>query len=296
MDSVQAKYKGSALPISMEIRIYCNPNRWIITRKSDYIPETVVEQEVDADDNNVTTSVTVDEPWIQRQTDGYESHDECDEQSRRILHSFTRHGVEYKTADYVYIAARKSSSQSHIVQIENIWQTPTGECWLFGLWFYRPEETYHLATKKFFEKEVFKTDDFHMCRSSRVLTKCYVMHVKYYSKFIPRGYSPEDVYVCQSKYNVKTRTEKKIKTWPVGNQSESELILRDSPLQMQRVPSVFVSSACGGGIEAGPEGEEGGEESEDGDGEYSNIPTQHTPSGAPRGFSYFDQCVIDGVR
>ena len=278
--------------------MYSLPVRWIITRKSDYIPESVVMQDVSSDEKEATTQVTVDEPWIQRQTDGYESHDECDEHSRRILHSFTRHGVEYKTADYVYIAARKASSQPHIVQIENIWQTPTGECWLLGLWFYRPEETYHLATKKFFEKEVFKTDDVHMCRASRVLTKCYVMHVKYYSKFIPRGYSPEDVYVCQSKYNVKTRTEKKIKTWPVGNQSESELVLRDTPLQMQRVPSVFVNSACSTGMgEGGPEGEEaGGEESEDGDGEYSNIPTQHTPSGAPRGFSYFDQCVIDGVR
>ena len=237
----------------------------------------------------------MNERWIQRQTDGYESHDECDEHSRRVLRSFIRHEVEYKAGDYVYIAARTTSSQPHIVQIDNTWQTPTGECWLFGLWFYRPEETYHLATKKFFEKEVFKTDDFHMCRSSRVISKCYVMHLKSYSKFMPKGYSQEDVYVCQSKYNVKTRTEKKIKTWPVGEQSESDFALRDTPLLMQRVPSVFVNSANNSGVsEGGTEGDEAGDESDEG--EYTNIPTQHIPQGAPKGFSYFDQCVIDGVR
>ncbi|KAI6660874.1 protein polybromo-1-like [Oopsacas minuta] len=264
--------------------------RWIITQKSDYIPEPAVKKE-----DNITTSVTVDEPWIQRQTDGYESHDECDEQSRRVLYSFIRHGIEYKPGDYVYIAARKTSSQPHIVQIDNIWQTPTGECWLFGLWFYRPEETFHLATKKFFEKEVFKTDDFHMCRSSRVNAKCYVMHLKSFSKFMPNGYSEEDVYVCQSKYNVKTRTEKKIKTWPVGEQRDSDFILRDTPLLMQRIPSVFVNSATNSGLsEGGTEGQGQGDKSDDE--EYTNISTQHLPQGAPKGFSYFDQCVIDGVR
>ena len=267
------------------------PCRWAITQRSDCTSDPISTQEDD-----VHCNVIVDEPWIQRQTDGYESHDECDEVSRRILRSFTRQGVQYKPGDYVYIASRAATSQPHIVLIENIWQTPTGECWLFGLWFYRPEETFHLATKKFFEKEVFKTDDFHMCRSSRVLDKCYVMHIRSYSKFMPPGYSQEDVYVCQSKYNIKTRTEKKIKTWPVGDSCEADLVPRDTPLQLQRVPSVF---AMGVGVagEGGAEGEEvGGEESEEGDGEETNVPCQHLPNGAVKGFSYFDQYLIDGVR
>ncbi len=32
-----------------------------------------------------------------------------------------------------------------------------GELWMYGCWFYRPGETFHLATRKFLEKEVFKS-------------------------------------------------------------------------------------------------------------------------------------------
>lgn len=53
-----------------------------------------------------------------------------------------------------------------------------GERWLYGCWFYRPTETFHLATRKFLEKEVFKGDYYNKVLVSKVLGKCVVMFVK----------------------------------------------------------------------------------------------------------------------
>ncbi len=36
--------------------------------------------------------------------------------------------------------------------IEQIKKNENGEQWLHGCWFLRPNETYHLATRKFLEK------------------------------------------------------------------------------------------------------------------------------------------------
>ena len=53
-----------------------------------------------------------------------------------------------------------------------------GEKWLYGCWFYRPNETFHLATRKFLQKEVFKSDFYNKAPISKILGKCVVMFVK----------------------------------------------------------------------------------------------------------------------
>lgn len=53
-----------------------------------------------------------------------------------------------------------------------------GEKWLYGCWFYRPNETFHLATRKFLEKEVFKSDYYNKIPVNKILGKCVVMFVK----------------------------------------------------------------------------------------------------------------------
>lgn len=55
---------------------------------------------------------------------------------------------------------------------------PVGEKWLYGCWFYRPNETFHLATRKFLEKEVFKSDYYNKIPVNKILGKCVVMFVK----------------------------------------------------------------------------------------------------------------------
>lgn len=53
-----------------------------------------------------------------------------------------------------------------------------GMMWLYGCWFYRPSETFHVATRKFLEKEVFKSDYYNRVPISKVLGKCVVVFVK----------------------------------------------------------------------------------------------------------------------
>lgn len=53
-----------------------------------------------------------------------------------------------------------------------------GEQWMYGGWFYRPGETFHLATRKFLEKEVFKSDYYSRVPFSKILGKCVVLFVK----------------------------------------------------------------------------------------------------------------------
>ncbi|XP_012684837.2 polybromo 1, like isoform X5 [Clupea harengus] len=148
----------------------------------------------------------------------------------------------YSVGDYVYMQPAESNLQPHIVCIEKLWQDETGEKWLYGCWFYRPSETFHLATRKFLEKEVFKSDYYNRVPVSKIVGKCMVMFVKDYFKLHPDGFRPEDVFVCESRYTTKTKSFKKIKLWTMPASSK-RLVPRDVPLPVVRVASMFVSAS-----------------------------------------------------
>ena len=71
-----------------------------------------------------------------------------------------------------------------------------------------PGETYHVATRKFLDKEVFKSDYNEKTALSKVLGKCFVMFVKDYYKSVPQGFEEKDVWVCESKYLAKNKAFK----------------------------------------------------------------------------------------
>ncbi|XP_072522268.1 protein polybromo-1 isoform X2 [Salminus brasiliensis] len=144
----------------------------------------------------------------------------------------------YHVGDYVYVEPAEPNLQPHIVCIERLWQDDTGEKWLYGCWFYRPSETFHLATRKFLEKEVFKSDYYNKVPVSKILGKCVVMFVKEYFKLSPEGFRPEDVFVCESRYSAKTKSFKKIKMWTMPL-SSVKFVPRDVPLPVVRVASMF---------------------------------------------------------
>ncbi|KAI1892708.1 hypothetical protein AGOR_G00136330 [Albula goreensis] len=147
----------------------------------------------------------------------------------------------YHVGDYVYVEPAESNLQPHIVCIERLWQDDAGEKWLYGCWFYRPNETFHLATRKFLEKEVFKSDYYNKVPVSKILGKCVVMFVKEYFKLQPEGFRPEDVFVCESRYSAKSKSFKKIKMWTMPV-SSTRFVQRDVPLPVVRVASMFVSA------------------------------------------------------
>uniref|UniRef100_A0A673BMH0 Protein polybromo-1 n=1 Tax=Sphaeramia orbicularis TaxID=375764 RepID=A0A673BMH0_9TELE len=144
----------------------------------------------------------------------------------------------YHVGDYVYVEPAEPNLQPHIIYIERLWQDDTGEKWLYGCWFYRPNETFHLATRKFLEKEVFKSDYYNKAPVSKILGKCVVMFVKDYFKLHPEGFRAEDVYVCESRYSAKSKSFKKIKMWTMPL-SSVRLLPREVALPVVRVASMF---------------------------------------------------------
>ncbi|XP_065498870.1 protein polybromo-1 isoform X2 [Caloenas nicobarica] len=147
----------------------------------------------------------------------------------------------YHVGDYVYVEPAEPNLQPHIVCIERLWEDSAGEKWLYGCWFYRPNETFHLATRKFLEKEVFKSDYYNKVPVSKILGKCVVMFVKEYFKLCPENFRDEDVYVCESRYSAKTKSFKKIKLWTMPV-SSVRFVPRDVPLPVVRVASVFANA------------------------------------------------------
>lgn len=147
----------------------------------------------------------------------------------------------YHVGDYVYVEPAETNLQPHIVCIERLWEDSAGEKWLYGCWFYRPNETFHLATRKFLEKEVFKSDYYNKVPVSKILGKCVVMFVKEYFKLCPENFRDEDVFVCESRYSAKTKSFKKIKLWTMPI-SSVRFVPRDVPLPVVRVASVFANA------------------------------------------------------
>ncbi|XP_077054125.1 polybromo 1, like isoform X3 [Siphateles boraxobius] len=186
----------------------------------------------------------------------------------------------YSVGDCVYVQPSEANLQPHIVCIEKLWKDEAGEQWMYGCWFYRPGETFHLATRKFLEKEVFKSDYYSRVPFSKILGKCVVLFVKEYFKLQPEGFKPDDVYVCESRYTARTKTFKKIKIWSMPSNSV-KLVYREVPLPVVRVASMFVSAKDK--VAALPDGESGGFIEK----EREDVPVE-VANGEP-GCQYFEQ-------
>lgn len=149
--------------------------------------------------------------------------------------------LEYNVGDFVYIEPREKTMEPHIIHIQKIQKDSNGEIWIYGCWFFRPYETFHIASKKFLEKEVFKSDSCNSTPYNQIVGKCFVMFVKDYFRIIPEGFDDKDVYVCESRYFTRTKTFKKIKVWPIFDNIQYKT--RENPLPMVRVPSIFKDQA-----------------------------------------------------
>lgn len=124
-----------------------------------------------------------------------------------------------------------------IIYIERLWTNTEGVKMMFGNVFLRPFETYHVTTRKFLEKEIFKSEQHIALPLTQLGDKCYVMSAKDYIKYTPEGFLEKDVYVCESRYSMKLRQFKKIKNWPFAD--TGKMIPREVPWEPKRVMSVF---------------------------------------------------------
>ncbi|KPM06091.1 polybromo-1-like protein [Sarcoptes scabiei] len=148
--------------------------------------------------------------------------------------------LKLRIGDFVYVEPHDKSLEPHIVYIENFHKDTSGQILVRGCWFYRPNETYHLASRKFLEKEVFKSDNYTATPINQVIGKCCVMFVKDYFRCEPVGIPGKDVYVCESRYTSKGKSFKKIKIWPCLQ--NDNYIMRSTSLPINRIPSVFAKN------------------------------------------------------
>ncbi|XP_041350352.1 protein polybromo-1-like isoform X3 [Gigantopelta aegis] len=154
-------------------------------------------------------------------------------------HSVTFKGQEYFIGDFVYVEPREARLQPHIMLIEKFITDSAGVQSMQGNWFYRPNETYHLATRKFLEKEVFKSESVTTIPLAQIIGRCHVMFVKDYFKMKPENVPDKDVFVCESRYHAKHKCFKKIKIWTTVKNENVKIVLRETPLSQVRVASVF---------------------------------------------------------
>ncbi|XP_069679864.1 protein polybromo-1 isoform X4 [Periplaneta americana] len=145
----------------------------------------------------------------------------------------------YRVGDFVYAEPKERGMDASIINIERLWTNQEGQQMMYGNYFYRPNETYHVTTRRFLEKEVFKSDVHTAMPLDQVQGLCCVLSVKDYFRSKPEGFADKDVYVCESRYSTKARAFKKIKSWPSNMSQHLTLIPREEVLEPKRIMSVF---------------------------------------------------------
>ncbi|CAH1119196.1 unnamed protein product [Phaedon cochleariae] len=141
-----------------------------------------------------------------------------------------------KVGEFVYVDSKEKTRDAHILKIERLFEHD-GRQMLHGNCYMRPAETYHLTTRKFLEREVFKSDTHMTVPLEEVRDRCCVVNVKQYYAMKPEGYEDKDIYVCESRYSTRGRNFKKIKIHP--DNPTITLVPREVPLEPKRVMSIF---------------------------------------------------------
>ncbi|CAF2674160.1 unnamed protein product [Rotaria sp. Silwood2] len=83
-------------------------------------------------------------------------------------------GETFYIGDFVYIEPNDETSEAHIICIESF-EHKDNEDYFNGLQFYRPNETYHLPTKKFLRQEVFLTQTIEHIPMNKIQGLCHVL-------------------------------------------------------------------------------------------------------------------------
>ncbi|UJR28717.1 hypothetical protein I4U23_009946 [Adineta vaga] len=184
------------------------------------------------------------------------SNDEINDSSMKTSlpteNSSSSKGKTYYIGDFVYIESNDEKSEANIFCIESF-EHQDNEDYFTGLQFYRPHETYHISTKKFLRQEVFLTQSIANISMNKIQGLCHVLHIKDYFKYQPIIENQtdsslkfldidKDIYVCESRYNIKTKGVKKIKWWNLPENTRVKLIPREKVLEPVREPLPLVNN------------------------------------------------------
>lgn len=151
--------------------------------------------------------------------------------------SMTIDEEKYSHGDFVYYELPENDIPG-IIYITRLYTNSENIPMMEGNTFFRPYETFHIPTRRFMEQEVFKADQQKSVPLSKIKGRCFVMCIRDYIQKKPEGFEEKDVYVCESRYNTRARSFKKIKIWNNFN-GDIRFVTREEPLEINRIQSVF---------------------------------------------------------
>jgi hypothetical protein len=145
----------------------------------------------------------------------------------------------YFPGDFVYISNPENPHVPTVAQIHHVWSSSERKRGITVCWFIRPEQTKFKATVKFYKNEVFKTNRFENYTESELAGRCYVLHVAEYKLRKPQDAPDNDLYVCESMYNMETGEIARIKKWhesmpTSSNEKKPTMVQYHKPLTLRR--------------------------------------------------------------
>ncbi|KAF9449324.1 hypothetical protein P691DRAFT_812703 [Macrolepiota fuliginosa MF-IS2] len=139
---------------------------------------------------------------------------------RKFVDEVHYKGWSLKLADWVHLSNPDDPSRPIIAQVFRCWiseePAKAGQPGITVSWYYRPEQTFHPAERKFWEGEVFKTSHFADHPVEDIIEKIACQFTARHIRGRPRPpywYLGFPLYVCDSRYNDRDRVFVKIKNW-----------------------------------------------------------------------------------
>lgn len=83
-----------------------------------------------------------------------------------------------------------------IFRIEKLWKNEKGERFAFGHHYFRPHETHHSPSRKFYHNELFRVPLYEIIPLEAVVGTCCVLDLYTFCKGRPKGVKEADVYIC----------------------------------------------------------------------------------------------------
>uniref|UniRef100_A0A8C0K0Q5 Histone-lysine N-methyltransferase ASH1L n=1 Tax=Canis lupus dingo TaxID=286419 RepID=A0A8C0K0Q5_CANLU len=83
-----------------------------------------------------------------------------------------------------------------IFRIEKLWKNEKYERFAFGHHYFRPHETHHSPSRRFYHNELFRVPLYEIIPLEAVVGTCCVLDLYTYCKGRPKGVKEQDVYIC----------------------------------------------------------------------------------------------------
>ncbi|XP_006814029.2 histone-lysine N-methyltransferase ASH1L-like [Saccoglossus kowalevskii] len=95
------------------------------------------------------------------------------------------------------ISSHISRDKLDVFRVEKLWKNEKGDRFAFGHHYFRPHETHHTPSRKFYHNELFRVPLYEIIPLEAIVGLCCAMDLYTYCKGRPKGFKEEDVYICE---------------------------------------------------------------------------------------------------